>query len=98
MTGGKVISIAVGIGVGYGVGTWQDSIFLGLALGGLAGYMAPTLWLKSRIKANQLALTYGLADALDLMVVCVEADSPSMPPCSGSAWIWPWPIRRWLAN
>ncbi|HWE00869.1 MAG TPA: type II secretion system F family protein [Tepidisphaeraceae bacterium] len=73
MTGGKVISMAVGVGVGYGIGSWQDSTFLGLALGGLIGYMAPAMWLKSKISANQQALTHGLADALDLMVVCVEA-------------------------
>jgi len=41
--------------------------------GGLIGYLAPTFWLKISIKGNRKALTYGLADALDLMVVCVEA-------------------------
>ena len=37
------------------------------------GYLLPTLWLRMQIAANQRELTYGLADALDLMVVCVEA-------------------------
>ena len=37
------------------------------------GYMAPTMWLGSRIKANQISLNQGLPDALDLMVICVES-------------------------
>ncbi len=35
--------------------------------------MLPAFWLKLKISSNQKGLTYGLADALDLMVVCVEA-------------------------
>jgi tight adherence protein C len=31
------------------------------------------MWLKHLIKSNRKALNYGLPDALDLMVVCVEA-------------------------
>ncbi len=73
MTGGKVILLFVGVGLGYLVGNWQDTLLMGVAFGGLAGYMAPTIWLKQKIKGNQRALTEGLADALDLMVVCVEA-------------------------
>jgi tight adherence protein C len=46
---------------------------LGLSVGGLIGYLTPKLWLRMKIKANQKALTQGLPDALDLMVVCVEA-------------------------
>ncbi len=48
-------------------------MLLGLSLGGLAGYMAPTIWLNLQIKSQQRSLEYGLPDALDLMVVCVEA-------------------------
>ena len=36
-----------------------------VALGGLGGYMAPTIWLKTKISKNQRTLTEGLADALD---------------------------------
>lgn len=73
VTGAKVICMGVGVIAGYFVGDWMGSILMGLAVGGLAGYMSPTMWLKGRVKKNQQALTYGLADALDLMVVCVEA-------------------------
>ena len=73
VTGCKVIFLGVGIVGGYLVGTAMGVLLLGVSVGGLVGYMAPTLWLKARMKSNQQALTYGLADALDLMVVCVEA-------------------------
>jgi tight adherence protein C len=73
MTGFKVIFLCMGLAIGYGVGKSCDNTFLGLSLGGLIGYLGPTFWLKSRIKSNQRSLTLGLPDALDLMVVCVEA-------------------------
>jgi tight adherence protein C len=71
--GAKVIGIALGLITGYVAGLMLDSMLLFLAVGGLVGYVAPTVWLKYRVKGNQKALEYGLPDALDLMVVCVEA-------------------------
>jgi tight adherence protein C len=73
VTGLKVILMGVGLGVGYAAGFYLNQVFLGISIGGLLGYLAPTIWLKSKVNANQKALQYGLADALDLMVVCVEA-------------------------
>jgi tight adherence protein C len=73
IVGCKVIFLAVGVIGGYVVGLMMDKVFLGFALGGIIGYIGPQFWLKNRIKRNQKALTHGLADALDLMVVCVEA-------------------------
>jgi tight adherence protein C len=62
-----------GVVGGYLVGLAWDVPVLGLSLGGIVGYLLPMLWLRTRINSNQKALTYGLADALDLLVVCVEA-------------------------
>jgi tight adherence protein C len=73
VTGMKLILLVGGLLVGYLAGIWLDNQFLGLALGGLFGYLMPTFWLKSRIKKNQRSLSLALPDALDLMVVCVEA-------------------------
>ena len=39
----------------------------------VAGYYVPTLFLESLVKSRQERLRLGLPDALDLMVVCVEA-------------------------
>jgi tight adherence protein C len=73
VVGMKMICLVTGLVCGYVVGAMFDSLMLGLSLGGLAGYMAPAVWLKMQIGVQQRALEHGLADALDLMVVCVEA-------------------------
>ena len=73
VTGAKVILMAGGIALGYLAGAMVGQALLGLSLGGLIGYVAPRAWLRQRVKANQLALGLALPDALDLMVVCVEA-------------------------
>lgn len=73
VTGCKVICLALGLIGGYVLGFVFGSLLLGLSVGGLIGYILPTVWLKLAMKSNQKALTYGLPDALDLMVVCVEA-------------------------
>jgi tight adherence protein C len=73
MTGCKVIFLCGGVIGGYLVGLAWDILLLALSLGGIVGYLLPTLWLRMKIKANQRSLNHGLADALDLMVVCVEA-------------------------
>jgi tight adherence protein C len=44
-----------------------------LITGALLGWMVPFIVLKRKIGARKRALQRGLADALDLMVVCVEA-------------------------
>jgi tight adherence protein C len=73
VVGMKMICLLTGLVCGYVVGAMFDNLMLGLSLGGLAGYMAPATWLKMQIGVQQRALEYGLADTLDLMVVCVEA-------------------------
>ncbi|MEC4679158.1 MAG: type II secretion system F family protein [Nitrospirota bacterium] len=37
------------------------------------GYYLPTVWLNRAVSSRQLRITQGFPDALDLMVVCVEA-------------------------
>ena len=65
--------MGVGLVGGYLVGMSINHLLLSLSVGGLVGYLAPRIWLATRIKKNQRSLNIGLADALDLMVVCVEA-------------------------
>jgi tight adherence protein C len=43
--------------------------------GAVTGYMAPGFFLSRRIKARKTQIESGLADALDLMVLCLEAGS-----------------------
>jgi tight adherence protein C len=44
-------------------------------LGGVFGYLAPGLWLQRRTNLRKKAIEHGLPDALDLMIVCMEAGS-----------------------
>jgi tight adherence protein C len=71
--GAKFIGISVGVIVGYVVSLFLGNLLAFVSIAGLVGYMSPTLWLRMRVKKNQQALELGLADAMDLMVVCVEA-------------------------
>jgi tight adherence protein C len=43
------------------------------ALAGGLGFLAPDFWLGNRISARQTELRLGLPEALDLIVICVEA-------------------------
>jgi tight adherence protein C len=73
VSGFKVLLLGIGLVGGYVAGALLDNAFLGLSFGGIVGYLLPALWLRSAIRKNQRALQFGLPDALDLMVVCVEA-------------------------
>jgi len=73
VTGAKVIFAITGLVLGYLSGVYLDQLMMFIAVGGLAGYLAPVIWVKIRTSVNQRELTHGLADALDLMVVCIEA-------------------------
>jgi tight adherence protein C len=48
------------------------ALFVYALMAGL-GFMAPDFWLSNRVSARQLKLRLGLPEALDLMVICVEA-------------------------
>jgi tight adherence protein C len=54
-------------------GIYQQGMFFafGLSLG--LGFLIPDFWLGSRIAARQLKVKRGLPEALDLMVICIEA-------------------------
>jgi tight adherence protein C len=43
------------------------------ALAAGLGFLAPDFWLNNRISARKMQLSLGLPEALDLMVICVEA-------------------------
>ena len=42
-------------------------------MAGLIGYLAPVYWITKRTQQRQQEITNGFPDALDLMLVCVEA-------------------------
>ena len=49
--------------------------WLVVVLAALAGFFAPELWLSRKIRQRQKAIRNGLPDALDLLIVCLEAGS-----------------------
>lgn len=51
---------------------WTRGIWFAL-LGAAVGYLAPSLVLDRRIKRRQKMIQNGLPDALDLLIVCLEA-------------------------
>ena len=52
---------------------FRDIGFFPIALMAAGAYLGPDLWLTSRAKRRRGQIRLGLADALDLMVVCVDA-------------------------
>ena len=49
------------------------SIILAILIPGLIGYYLPRYWVTRRVQAREEEITNGFPDALDLMLVCVEA-------------------------
>jgi tight adherence protein C len=68
------------VGLGFGISLLLSLVdvsstlrIMGIVVGALLGWMAPFMVLKQKIRKRKKAMQRGLADALDLMVVCVEA-------------------------
>lgn len=71
-----VLSAAVGTALLVASATWALSelqIFVMLGCGAAIGYVAPSYWIDRRRNRRARQIELGLPDALDLMVVCVEA-------------------------
>ena len=54
-------------------GIYKTNPFFILMVAAVGGYMIPETWLMWRIRSRQHKLRRGLADGLDLLVICVEA-------------------------
>lgn len=52
---------------------FQEVPFFYASLGLAATYLAPDMWLSARIKKRREQIRLGLADAIDLLVICVDA-------------------------
>ena len=48
-------------------------LVIALVIGVILGYYAPVLWLKQKVDARKTEIQKGLPDALDLLVICVDA-------------------------
>jgi len=54
-------------------GLYSYSPFFVYSVAAALGFMGPDFWLNNRVSARKLKLRLGLPEALDLMVICIEA-------------------------
>jgi tight adherence protein C len=77
LVGARTLLCGAGAAAGLLLGDWMAAAFLHrvvlVAAGGSAGWLAPGWVLYRRLRARRERLRLALPDALDLMVVCVEA-------------------------
>jgi tight adherence protein C len=75
--GAKLLLMVGGLVLGYLVtllfGMTYPMFLLPPVVLGAIGMFSPELWLSAAVRREQLSLEHALPDALDLMVVCVEA-------------------------
>jgi tight adherence protein C len=57
----------------YFTGVYHYNPFFLFAMALAAGFLLPQIWLTWRVRVRQRRIVLGLPDALDLLVVCVEA-------------------------
>lgn len=50
-----------------------NQTIMSILIPGVVGYMAPRYWVNRRVEARKEEITNGFPDALDMMLVCVEA-------------------------
>jgi tight adherence protein C len=72
----RIVGAAVGAAIGLLLGLLMGSTLyavVGLAIGTGVGYYAPVMWLKQKVDARRAAIQKGLPDAMDLLVIAVDA-------------------------
>lgn len=72
-TGFAVLGLAVGIFMGINAGKPFTHVIGQAFIGAALGFMLPSLWLNIKMGRRKEAITHGMPDSLDLMVVGVEA-------------------------
>ncbi len=69
----KVLLPVVFVAAVFLSGAYRSNPFMFLLMAAIASYLLPELWLGWRVRARQHRLRKGLPDALDLLVICIEA-------------------------
>ena len=73
MQGAKVLVPATAVALVYFTGLYRYNPILLLLMAAIVGYAIPDFWLTWRVRRRQHRIQLSLPDALDLLVVCVEA-------------------------
>jgi len=72
----RLVAAAVMAALGLLLGLLLGNVVylvISLAIGAIFGYYLPVLWLKQKVDARRNEIQKGLPDALDLLVICVDA-------------------------
>jgi tight adherence protein C len=73
MRGLKFLMPVLFVALAFATGIYRVQIVVVPLLCATAGYLLPDLWLMWRVQARQHRLQLALPDALDMLVICVEA-------------------------
>jgi tight adherence protein C len=73
MRGVKLLLPVALLSAVYFTGFYRSNPIFILAFAGLGGYLLPELWLSRQVANRQQIIRLALPDALDLLVICVEA-------------------------
>ena len=72
----RLVAAAIMAALGFLLGLLlANPVYLVIALAGgaIVGYYLPVLWLRQKVDARRTEVQKGLPDALDLLVICVDA-------------------------
>jgi tight adherence protein C len=69
----RIAVIIVLVGIIYFTGLWKNNPFFLFIITIAVGFILPDIWLGRQVKARQQTLRLALPDALDLLVICMEA-------------------------
>jgi tight adherence protein C len=72
----RLVAAAIMAAIGLLLGLLLAStiyLLVGLVAGAILGYYLPVLWLKQKVDARRAAIQKGLPDAMDLLVIAVDA-------------------------
>ena len=72
----RLVAAALTGAIGFGIGLLLGNvIYLVIALAGgvILGYYLPVIWLRQKVDGRRTEIQKGLPDALDLLVICVDA-------------------------
>jgi tight adherence protein C len=72
----RLVAAAIMAAIGFGLGLLLGNtvyMVIALAAGTLLGYYLPVIWLRQKVDQRRTEIQKGLPDALDLLVICVDA-------------------------
>jgi tight adherence protein C len=73
MRGLKIVMPIIFVALAFATGIYRMHVVFVPLLCAMAGYLLPDLWLMWRVQGRQHRLQLALPDALDMLVICVEA-------------------------